>query len=102
MDHEDILRLDPVIHSPNRLAILSILMSVANATFIFIRESTGMKDGNLSTHLSRLEAEGYITIRKSFVKKKPQTSCAITVKGRAAFRAYLDQMERIVKTQKKK
>ena len=102
MEHDEIMNLDPVIHAPNRLAILSILISVKNATFMFLRESTGMKDGNLSTHLSRLEAEGYISIRKSFVGKKPQTLCAITVKGRAAFHAYLDQLERIVKTQKKK
>ena len=102
MEHEEILNLDPVIHSPNRLAILSILISVVNAKFTYLREITGMKDGNLSTHLSKLEAEGYIKIKKSFEGKKPQTTCAITDKGRQAFHEYLNQMERIVQAQKGK
>ena len=100
MECDEILNLDPVIHSPNRLAILSILMSVKNAKFTYIRDTTGMKDGTVSIHLSKLEAEEYITIRKSFVGKKPQTTCAITAKGRTAFHAYLDRLERIVQAQK--
>ena len=102
MEHDEILNLDPVIHAPNRLAILSILISVKHAKFTYLRDTIGMKDGSLSIHLSKLEAEGYIAIRKSFKGKKPQTTCAITGKGRKAFHAYLDQMERIVQTQKKK
>lgn len=102
MEHDEILNLDPVIHSPNRLAILSILVSVKNAKFTYLRDATGMKDGNLSTHLSKLEAEGYISIKKSFEGKKPQTTCTITGKGRRAFHDYLDQMERIVQAQKEK
>ena len=102
MAHDEILNLDPVIHSPNRLAILSILISVKNAKFTYLKDVIGMKDGSLSIHLSKLETESYITIRKSFEGKKPQTTCAITEKGRKAFHAYLDQMERIVKKQKKK
>jgi len=102
MDNEDILNLDPVVHAPHRLAILTILISVKSATFMYLKDATGMKDGNLSTHLSKLEEAGYISIMKSFVGKKPQTACAITEKGRGAFLDYLDQMERIVKAQKVK
>ena len=102
MENDEIMNLDPVIHSPNRLAILSILISVKSARFMYLREVTGMKDGNLSTHLSKLEAEGYITIKKSFEGKKPQTTCAITRKGSAAFDTYLASMERIVLEQKEK
>lgn len=100
VENEEILKLDPVVHAPNRLAILSILVTVKSATFMYLRESTGMKDGNLSTHLAKLEDAGYISIKKSFVGKKPQTSCAITKQGRTAFNDYLDQMQRIVNAQK--
>ena len=102
MDHDKLFKLDPMIHAPTRLAILSILVSAENANFTFIKESVGTTDGNLSTHLTKLEENGYITIRKAFVGKKPQTTCAITRKGHKAFTAYLDQLEQIVQTQKRK
>ena len=97
MDPESILSLDTVIHAPNRLAILSLLISLEEADFVFLKESTGLTDGNLSTHLSRLEAEGYIEIRKTFRGKKPHTTCALTEKGRQSFHHYLEQMEQIVR-----
>lgn len=100
MKHDKILSLDPIIHAPTRLAILSILINVESANFTFLKESTGTTDGNLSTHLTKLENSGYIRIEKRFVGKKPQTSCAITQKGRKAFEAYLDQLEQIVQRQK--
>jgi DNA-binding PadR family transcriptional regulator len=101
MDLEKLLHLDAVIHAPMRLAILSILITVENAQFTFLKESTGATDGNLSTHLAKLEDHGFITIRKFFAGKKPQTRCAITEKGRAAFTEYLEQLEHIVKDPKK-
>jgi DNA-binding transcriptional ArsR family regulator len=97
MDHQEILKLDAMIHAPIRLAILSVLISVENANFTFLKENTGTTDGNLSTHLSKLEEAGYIRIKKKFVGKKPQTLCFITEKGRNAFMEYLNQMEQIVK-----
>lgn len=102
MKHDEILNLDPIIHAPTRLAILSILISVENANFTFLKESTGTSDGNLSTHLTKLEESGYISIEKKFVGKKPQTTCAITKNGRVAFEKYLDQLERIVQIQREK
>ena len=102
MDHEKILQLDPIIHAPTRLAILSILITVESANFTFLKESTGTTDGNLSTHLTKLEEAGYISIEKSFKGKKPQTNCAITTMGRKAFEKYLDQLEQIVQMQKEK
>lgn len=101
MNPDKILQLDPVIHAPARLAILSILVSVDNADFKFLKESTGATDGNLSTHLSKLEASGYITIEKSFQGKKPQTRCALTPTGREAFLRYFRALEQIVRNQKK-
>jgi DNA-binding PadR family transcriptional regulator len=100
MDREQIPKLDPIIHAPARLAILSILITVENAVFTFLKESIGTSDGNLSTHLTKLEDSGYITIKKTFKGKKPQTICAITEKGRKAFYNYLEQLERIISLKK--
>lgn len=102
MNHEQILQLDPVIHAPTRLAVLSILITVENANFTYLKEATATTDGNLSTHLTKLEESGYITIEKSFKGKKPQTTCAITDAGKKAFAHYLDQMEQIVRIQREK
>ena len=100
MQHDKILQLDPIIHAPNRLAILSILISVESAKFTFLKESIGITDGNLTTHLAKLEANRLIAIKKKFVGKKPQTTCAITEKGRDAFKAYLEKLEQIISEQK--
>ena len=102
MNHEKIMQLDPIIHAPTRLAILSILLTVESANFTFLKESTGTSDGNLSTHLTKLEESGYITIEKMFRDKKPQTICAISEKGKIAFKAYLEQLEQILAAQKEK
>jgi DNA-binding HxlR family transcriptional regulator len=102
MKHEKILNLDPIIHAPIRLAILSILITVETANFSYLKESIGTTDGNLSTHLTKLEESGYVHIKKNFIGKKPRTTCAITKKGRAAFEKYLEQLEQIVQMQSEK
>ena len=85
--------LDAVIHSPVRLAVLSVLASVRRAEFSYLKEATETTDGNLSTHLAKLEEAGYITLKKSFRGRKPLTSCALTDKGRASFAKYLKALE---------
>jgi len=85
--------LDPVIHSQIRLAVLSILVSVKKAEFNYLRDAAGTTDGNLSTHLSKLEQEGYISVKKSFKGKKPLTTCSLTEKGRTAFSKYIKTLE---------
>jgi DNA-binding HxlR family transcriptional regulator len=100
MRPETILDLDPIIHAPIRLAVMSALGAVEGADFTFLKESIGVTDGNLSTHLAKLESIGYIVIRKTFQGKKPKTTCSITKKGRKAFLDYLDGLERIVRDQK--
>jgi DNA-binding transcriptional ArsR family regulator len=102
MSHEHVLELDPLVHAPVRLAVLSILIGVEDADFVFLRDSVGTTDGNLSTHLARLEQARYVRIKKTFVGKKPHTTCAITKRGRKAFLAYLGQLERIVTRQRTK
>ena len=76
------LDLDRLIHEPGRLAILTVLSSVADADFLFLQRATGLTKGNLSSHLSKLEEAGLVAITKRFVRKKPNTSVAITELGR--------------------
>jgi len=102
MKHDNILQLDQIIHAPIRLAILSVLVTAESANFAFLKESTETTDGNLNTHLTKLETNGYITIRKMFKGNKPQTICAITKKGRQAFDKYLEKLDLIVQNQKNK
>jgi len=85
--------LDPVIHSQVRLAVISVLISVRHADFNYLKKATETTDGNLSTHLAKLEEAGYISIAKSFRGKKPLTMCTLTEKGREAFAGYLKALE---------
>jgi len=93
MNPEKFTPLDPVIHSQVRLAVLSILASAAEADFNFLKSATGATDGNLSTHLAKLEEAGYIRIKKSFQGKKPLTKCLLTERGRAALSRYVEALE---------
>lgn len=100
MNQENIQNLDPIVHAPVRLAVLSILNLVLNAHFTYLREKTGASDGALSTHLSKLEHHGYINVEKKFVGKKPQTTYTITKKGRDALFKHLEQLKKIIEQQK--
>jgi DNA-binding MarR family transcriptional regulator len=90
--------LDPLLHEPGRLAIVSVLAAVETLTFTELRDTLGMTDGNLSVHLQKLEGKGYVTIHKQFVGRRPQTTCRLTRSGRQAFTRYLDHLEAIVKS----
>jgi DNA-binding PadR family transcriptional regulator len=100
MNPEQISKLDPVVHAPIRLAILSILVTVEDANFSYLKDTIGTSDGNLSTHLTKLETSGYVHIEKKFVGKKPQTICAITETGRTALKKHLEQLEKIIEMQR--
>jgi DNA-binding HxlR family transcriptional regulator len=80
--------LDRIIHEPARLIITTILYSVAEADFLYLQQECGLTQGNLSSHLSRLEEQKYITLRKTFKGKYPLTMCSLTPKGREAFEKY--------------
>jgi DNA-binding MarR family transcriptional regulator len=90
------LHLDPLIHAPVRLAILSLLMTVEEADFTYLKDHTGTSEGNLSTHLTRLEEGGLITVTKTFYKKRPRTLCTVTPEGRKRFHHYLACLEAIL------
>jgi DNA-binding MarR family transcriptional regulator len=87
---------DPVIHAPARLTVLTYLYVVASADFVFLKNMTGLTWGNLSTHLSKLEDAGYVTLEKAFRGKKPHTMVRLTEDGRTAFRAYKANMQQIL------
>jgi len=76
-----------------RLAIISILLSVEEAEFSFLKEKTGATSGNISVQIEKLREANYLTIKKSFKGKYPLTCCAITPKGIAAFEAYVNALK---------
>jgi len=86
-------KLDPILHSQLRLAIISLLISVGEAEFVFIKEKTEATAGNLSVQLDKLANAGYITIHKFFKGKKPQTICRINKKGIKAFEDYIENLK---------
>jgi DNA-binding transcriptional ArsR family regulator len=92
---DDELLLDRMIHEPGRLAILTVLSSVKDADFVFLQRTTGLTKGNLSSHLSKLEAAGLVEISKRFIHKKPNTSVALTALGRTRTERHWDQLERL-------
>ncbi|OUO54543.1 transcriptional regulator [Parabacteroides sp. An277] len=81
--------LDPLLHSQLRLAIISLLLSVEEADFNYLKAKTEATSGNLSIQLDKLSNAGYIEVRKEIVGKKPRTSCRLTNKGREALDAYV-------------
>lgn len=81
--------LDTIVHAPVRLAILTVLISVKSADFTYLKEVTETTDGNLGTHLQKLEDAGYVKVQKSFVGKKPKTTLSITKSGRKAYEKYV-------------
>lgn len=86
--------LNPLLHSQLRLAVMSILMTVEEADFIYLREKTESTAGNLSVQLDKLSAAGYIAIEKGFVGKKTRTVCRVTPAGRSAFYEYVDELKK--------
>ncbi len=102
MNPELFLQLDRVIHEKGRLAILSALAATPELSFTELRETLGMTDGNLSTHVRILQEEGFISVAKSYEKNRPLTTCALTATGRKAFAGYIDLLEQIVQQSKQK
>ncbi|MBS1668816.1 MAG: transcriptional regulator [Bacteroidetes bacterium] len=85
--------LDPILHSQLRLATISLLISVKEAEFTFIKEKTHATAGNLSVQVNKLKEAGYIEVIKQFKDNYPQTICKITTKGIKAFEAYVKDLQ---------
>lgn len=88
-----LLELDRVVHEPARLAILTVLAEADEVEFRFIEAVTGLTRGNLSSHASRLEEAGYITVQKAFRGRTPVTSYRMTAAGRDALRTYRARLQ---------
>ncbi len=96
LDPRKVAEVDRLIHEPARLMIITILSAVKSADFLFLQRETGLTKGNLSSHLSKLEAAGYIKIQKTYRGKIPLTVCSLSNTGRKAFQEYRDQLKYIV------
>ncbi|MEI7964633.1 MAG: transcriptional regulator [Chitinophagaceae bacterium] len=81
--------LDPILHAQLRLAIMSLLISVKQAEFTFLKEKTNATAGNLSVQINKLKDAGYIEVTKQFSNNYPQTICQINKKGIEAFESYV-------------
>jgi DNA-binding MarR family transcriptional regulator len=89
-------RLDPTIHQPARLGILTVASETKRIDFVSLRDLLGLTDGNLSRHLATLEEAGYVTIEKTFEGRRPRTWMAATKAGRKALAAEIAALREIV------
>jgi DNA-binding transcriptional ArsR family regulator len=89
--------LDPLLHSQLRLAIMSLLMSVEEAEFNFLKEKTSASSGNLSVQIDKLKQAGYITVTKTFRDNYPLTICKKTPEGIKAFEVYVENLKTYLK-----
>ena len=89
--------LDPILHSQLRLAVMSLLISVKEAEFTFIKDKTGATAGNLSVQIQKLKEAEYIDVSKQFKDNYPQTLCKITRKGINAFEEYVKNLQSYIK-----
>ena len=94
--------LDPLLHSQLRLAIMSLLVSVEEAEFTFIKEKTEATAGNLSVQIDKLKQAGYIEVNKSFKNNYPLTVCKVTQNGLTAFEKYVEHLKSYLSPQKPK
>ena len=93
-------KLDPILHSELRLAVMSILIGVDEADFTYLKKQTGATSGNLSVQIDKLMAAGYITVEKGFKGKMPHTTCKITTTGQEAFNKYVESLEEYLSASK--
>jgi len=87
---------DPLLHQTVRSKLVSLLIANDELPFKALKESLGVTDGNLSTHLSKLQKEGYVVIEKTFEGKRPKTVVKISNQGRKAFDAYIEALKSFI------
>ena len=101
MNPEPFLQLDRVIHEKGRLALMSLLAATDELSFTDLRDTLGMSDGNVMSHVRTLQEAGYVAVTKSFRESRPLTTCSLTKSGRTAFATYIGLLEQIVAQTKK-
>ncbi len=97
MNNYDYKKLDSVFHSRIRLAVTSLLYHDGSADFNWLKDQTGATDGNLTTHLRKMENSKYLKIEKSFSGRKPHTVYSLTDEGRKAFEEYVKKLESFIR-----
>lgn len=95
-DLRQLADIDRLIHEPARLMIVAILSAVESADFLYLQRETGLSKGNLSSHLTRLEEGGYVTIEKTYRGKLPLTICHLTQTGQKAFKNYRKHLKKVI------
>jgi len=88
--------IDRIIHEPARLMIVRQLYVLEAADFPFIQRETGLTQGNLSSHMAKLESAGLVEVIKEFADKRPRTLLRLTTAGRTAFEDYVATMKRLL------
>ena len=88
--------LNPLLHSELRLAVMSLLMGIDEADFVYLREQTGATAGNLSVQIDKLSTASYIEVEKGFQGKRPRTTCKLTAEGIKAFEEYVEALKEYI------
>jgi DNA-binding MarR family transcriptional regulator len=88
--------IDKIIHEPARLTIMAHLYIVESQDMVFLKNQTGLTWGNISSHVSKLEEEGYVNIEKGYQGKRPQTILKLTEEGRRAFKQYKEKLNKLI------
>ncbi len=89
---------DRLIHEPARYNVMALLYVIKRAEFLFVQNQTNLTPGNLSSHVSKLEAAEYLNVEKEFVGKMPRTFLSLTDQGREAFEDYRNKMRQLFTT----
>ncbi len=90
---KQIASLDAVLHNPARLMIVFLLSRNQSWDYLSLMRETNLTSGNLTTHLNKLLAAGYVDLRKGYIGRKPNTAVALTAAGLAAYKAWGGQIQ---------
>lgn len=93
MSEADLNKIDDLIHAKARLGIMSLIMTYGKCDFTFLKKKLSLSDGNLGTHIRKLEEAEYIRVEKTFANRKPKTVCYPTEKGEKAYQRYICALE---------
>lgn len=88
--------LNPVIHERTRLGIMTYLVSAREASFSELKKELRLTDGNLNLHMKVLEKNGFVSVHKAFVRRRPRTTYQVSARGRSAFEQYVSLLEKII------
>lgn len=88
--------LDRVIHQPIRTRIMALLVNTGECDYTSLKNTLGLSDGHMSTHMKELLGSEYVEMEKTFVDNKPKTTYRITKEGKKKFSAYVDTLKALI------